>query len=292
MKLKTFCYFVREAFHALVRNSLMSLTAVGIIVVALIILGVFYILHVNLGQYLIMARDVVDIKVFIQGELEPEQLVQLQENIYHLDGVEKGEYISKEQGRKFLAKALKIPESDLFSEGNPLPDQFRLKLKDNVDLDRLVMQIKVMPGVDEVYAASTVKMMLLILQIIWAVGAGILVIIFFASVYIMINTIRLTVLVRRKEIEIMKLVGATNWFIRWPFLIEGLVLGIMGALIAALLLSKGYHSMAEKIHSMARYVTLAGENQINLGLVIWLFSTGILIGLAGSLFSLKKFLKV
>lgn len=292
VKLRTFAYFTREAFNALVRNSLMSLTATGIIMVALIMMGVFYILQVNMGKYIVSLRETVDIKVFLTEEINPSDLVDLKNKFAGLRGVKEVVFVSKEKGRQLLAEAFKLDPEELFSDANPLPDMFHLKLEEKADIDSIVGRVKGFPGVDEVYAASAAKMFFLTLQIIRAGGAGILVLIFFASVYIMINTIRLTVLARRREIEIMKLVGATNWFIRWPFLIEGLFLGTISAVIAIIILSNAYGSLAGKIYTMAKFIPLTPVKEISLGLSIWLLSTGFLIGLAGSFMSLKKFLKV
>ena len=292
MKLRTFAYFAREAFYSLIRNSLMSLTAIGIIVVTLIIMGVFYIVYKNVGHYITLLKDSVDIKLFLDKEIGPTEIFLLKERILKIKGVEDVIYVSKEKGKEIRAEAFKMEDEELFFDENPLPDALHLKLKRDADIEYIEQSVRQYPGVAEVYAASTAKMFYLALQITWVSGVCILLLVFFAAMYIMVNTIRLTVLARRKEIEIMKLVGATDWFIRWPFIIEGLYLGLGGAFLAVFLLSRGYISLAGKIHQIAAFIPLVQENIINAGLCTWLISMGIVIGLAGSFLSVKKFLKV
>ncbi len=113
-----------------------------------------------------------------------------------------------------------------------------------------------------------------------------------AVLYIVVNTIQLTVFARRKEIEIMKLVGATDWFIRWPFILEGIMLGLGGAIIAVLLLSKAYHFLYGEIRKVAAFIPLVAEARVNNGLILLLVVVGVLFGMVGSFLSVKRYLKV
>jgi cell division transport system permease protein len=110
--------------------------------------------------------------------------------------------------------------------------------------------------------------------------------------YIITNTIRLTVFARRKEIEIMKLVGATDWFIRWPFMLEGIILGLGAAIIAVIILSKSYMFLGQYIKQLAPFIPLLSERTVNQGLVWFIPGAGFLFGLIGSVWSIKKFLRV
>ncbi|HBF39903.1 MAG TPA: hypothetical protein DDW50_21660 [Firmicutes bacterium] len=289
MKIRTAGYFFKEASKGLTRNGLMSLAAVITISLSLIILGCFYIVVTNFNHFAEMAKGVLELRVYLKDGVDPSPI---QAQIIELDGVKNVHYVSREAGAKWLEKSLGV--KDLFvSSDNPLPDMINIKLKDDVRVRRLVSQINQISGVDEVeYGKTFVEAMLVVVRIIWVLGFSLVMVIGIVVLYIITNTIRLTVFARRKEIEIMKLVGATDWFIRWPFMLEGIILGLSGALLSAVILSKGYHFLFEYIHQLAPFIPLLREAFVSQKMFLLISVVGFAFGAIGSMMSIKKFLRV
>lgn len=291
MKVKTFGYFTKEASIGLFRNGLMTLTAVITITLALIILGSFYIVITNVNHFAEMAKGVLEIRVYLKEDADA---ISLQNRMLSLEGIKEVKFVSKTEAANWLGKTLGIKDlHNYLAADNPLPDMINIKLKDDVQLKGLTAQLESLPGIDEVeYGQDFVESMLLVVQVIWVIGVSLVVIVGLVVLYIIVNTIRLTVFARRKEIEIMKLVGATDWFIRWPFMLEGIMLGLSGAILATIFISKGYHLLFGYVKELAPFIPLLGEHMLNGGL-FWLVSlVGLAFGAIGSLMSIKKFLKV
>jgi cell division transport system permease protein len=289
LKIRTAGYFFKEASKGLTRNGLMSLAAVITISLSLIILGCFYIVVTNFNHFAEMAKGVLELRVYLKDGVDPGPI---QAQIVELDGVKNVRYVSREAGAKWLEKSLGV--KDLFvTSDNPLPDMINIKMKDDVKVKRLVSQINQIQGVDEVeYGKTFVEAMLIVIRIIWVLGFSLVMVIGIVVLYIITNTIRLTVFARRKEIEIMKLVGATDWFIRWPFMLEGIILGLSGALISAIILSKGYHFLFKYIHQLAPFIPLLREAIISQKMFLLISAVGFAFGAIGSMMSIKKFLRV
>ena len=289
LKAKTLWYFFREAMIGLTRNGLMSIAAVVTITLSLLIFGCFYIVISNSSHFAELAKGVLELRVYVAEDADP---VALQLKILEMPGVKDVKYISKADGAKWLEKALGVKELFMSSD-NPLPNMINIKLKDNAKVKLLVNQVQKLPGVTEIqYSKTFVEFMLILVKILLVLGLSLLLIIALVVVYIIINTIRLTVFARRKEIEIMKLVGATDWFIRWPFMFEGIILGLGGALVSIILLSKGYHILFQYIKHLTPIIPLLSEGVINQGLVVIITLVGLIFGAIGSTMSIRKFLRV
>lgn len=291
MKVRTLYYFAKEASTGLFRNGLMTITAVITITLALIILGCFYIVVINTNHFADMAKGVLEIRIYLEENADS---IGLQNKILGFQGVKDVRFVSKNEGAKWLEKSLGIKNLQKYlADENPLPDMLNVKLEDDAKLKQLTEEIKTLPGIDEIeYGQKFVESMLLIVQIVWIVGISLVIVVGIVVLYIIINTIRLTVFARRKEIEIMKLVGATDWFIRWPFMLEGILLGLSGALLSVILISKGYHMLFRYVKELAPFVPLLNERLINNGLFLLLAVVGLAIGALGSVLSIKKFLRV
>jgi cell division transport system permease protein len=292
LKAKTISYFLKEAGNGLVRNGLMSLAALGTITVSLLVLGSFYILAANFNHFGELAKNVIEIKVFLKEGFE--EYPATYDQIMKVDGVKNVKFVSKGEGAKRLEKILGNKKNLFFNEGdNPLPDSFIVRLKETANINRVVERIQKIQGVEEVYyGKSFVEAMLILVKVVGAIGIGLIILMILAVLYIVVNTIQLTVYARRKEIEIMKLVGATDWFIRWPFILEGAMLGIGGGLLAVLLLSKSYHFLFKELARAASFLPLVTEARVNNGLVTLLLVVGLIFGASGSLLSVKRYLRV
>ena len=288
MKLKTLWYFSKEASTGLSRNGLMSMAAIITVTLSLIILGCFYIVIMNFTHFADKAKGVLELRVYLK---EGTDHLKLQEKIIEFEGVKAVQFVSKEDGAKWLEKSLGVNNLFVTSE-NPLPDMLDINLKEDAKVNRLLKQLGTLEGIDEVaYGKTFVSAMLIIIRIIWIMGITLIGIIGFVVLYIIINTIRLTVFARWREIEIMKLVGATDWFIRWPFMLEGIIIGLCGSVITVLLLSKAYHLLFQYVKQAAPFIPLLSERVINYGM-FWLVGVvGIAFGAFGSMLSIKRFLK-
>lgn len=289
MKIRTMWYFTKEASVGLSRNGLMTIATILTITLSLIVLGCFYIIVANSNYLMDMAKSVLELRVYLKDGADS---YALQSKIIEYQGVKDVRYIPKEEGAKWLEENLKV--KDLFqASANPLPNMINIKLQDDAKVKTLAKKVELLDGVDEVeYGETFVEAMLIVVQIIWVLGLTLVTIIGVVVLYIIVNTIRITVLARRKEIEIMKLVGATDWFIRWPFMIEGIMLGLIGAIIALLFLSKGYSILIQYIKQLAPFIPLMMEQVIIRQLLVLMSGLGFFFGVLGSMMSLKKFLKV
>jgi cell division transport system permease protein len=290
LKPRTFFYFLREALRGLVRNRVMTLTALGIITIGLFLFGLFFLLTANLHHLTVLAWDEIEIRVFLEPTVKNPEKIGAE--LAALPGVKSVKYVSKAEGAASLEKML--GNQNLFLEGeNPLPAAFNLSLLETADLQSLVRLASAVPGVEEVvFKQDFVRFLEIAIRLIMVFGLALLFLTAFAVLYIIINTIQLTVYARRREIEIMKLVGATDSFVRWPFLLEGIILGLLGAGLALLILKEGYAFLIQKIQFYRRFLPLLSGPELELILMAVLLGMGLFFGGLGSHVSLKRHLKV
>jgi len=291
MRIRTFGYLLREACRGLSRNGLMAVAAAGTITVSLLIMGLFAILVTNLNFFGDRLKAQIQLRVFLAPEVSLEEAEGLREKIkgFKEDGVRKVRLVTKEEAAAEMEKLWGVPE--LFSGlgENPLPNTLVVELGPGAKIERLVRKIKTLPGVAEIVYRDLIRSLLFVAQIVSVVGVTLILVVSLGVLYIVVNTVRLTVFARRREIEIMKLVGATDWFIRWPFVLEGMILGLVGATVAAVILSKAYYFLFKSASQIA-WLPLVPEAQVNRLLLLVLFPAGIFFGVAGSLLSVKRFL--
>lgn len=205
------------------------------------------------------------------------------------------EFVSKEQALEILRARLGEQRKilDALGESNPLPDYFLVTVKSPEEVRKTAVAIADLYGVAEVnYGQDVVNNLFDLTRLLRIFGVMLLAILALATIFIISNTIRLTVFARRKEIAIMKYVGATDWFIRWPFILEGVVLGLIGGGISAVVLRSFYSAMAAKITGAMVFFPLAEQSPFMGYLAAALIFSGVAIGILGSTISLRKFLEV
>jgi cell division transport system permease protein len=292
VKARTFGYFFKESCRSIGRNGLMSLAAATTIIISLLIMGVFMILITNLNYVGEQAKSQIQLRIFLQENLPFEQAMALRDEIarYKSDGVRSVRFKSKQEVAVEVERTWKLPEFFTSGDDNPLPDMIQVELDRGAKIEQLIDKIKVLPGVSEIVYLDFIRTMLLVVQILWVVGLALILVVSLGVLYIIVNTVRLTVFARRREIEIMKLVGATDWFIRWPLILEGMLLGIVGAVLATVALSKGYYFLFKSVRQIT-VIPLVPEPRVNGLLLMCLFPAGILFGTLGSILSIKRFLK-
>lgn len=297
MTIKPF-FTLREALKSLWRNRLMSIASVSSVSATLIILGIIFALIVNVNASTQAAKDQIDsIKVYLVDELSSEEGEALQSEIEAITGVESVAYENKDEA---LAKwKVSWQENAYMLEGlekNPLPNSFIVYLTDIYYSESVLASLEKLDGIEQIKSHQDIVTTLLTFsEVIRKAGLIIIFILIAISTFIIHNTIKLAVNSRHREINIMKYVGATNWFIRWPFLIEGTILGLFGAGISAAIINVGYGYVYNLLCSdffvfIAAYII---KPEVLMKDLVFLFVViGAGIGALGSIWSMRKYLNV
>lgn len=295
MKFRTSEYFVREVFVSLKRNNWMSFASIGTVAVSLFVLGVFLLLVLNMNRMASTLESQVQISVYLQDELKGAEKDELEERISDLSGIQSVKYVDRDEAIERFRERLGDQKYllDALGDKNPLPDSFEVTVMQPSMVQTAAETIAQFDGVAEAkYGQDVVEHLFDITRLMRVFGLLLMVLLAGATIFIISNTIRLTVFARRKEIAIMKYVGATDWFIRWPFLLEGVVLGCIGGLIAAFALRSFYAAMAAKVYNTLTFFPLMPQypfmNYVSAAILV----SGMVIGAIGSTISLKRFLKV
>ena len=295
MSFSTKEYFVKETYKSIRRNGFMSFASISTVAVSLLVLGMFLMIFLNtnnLAQYL---ESQVQVSVYMQDSATDKELTAVKEKLTKMPGVVKVTQVSKQQALERFKKRLGDQEQLLHSLGkeNPFPNSFEVQVDNPERIKVLTPQIGQLSKVETAKFGQEVVEHLFQLTKILRFG-GILLVIFLAmaTLFIISNTIRLTVFARRKEVIIMKYVGATDWFIRWPFLLEGMTLGFFGAVLASVLINSIYSGLLERIHATLAFLPLLSPSPLLLYVDLFLLVAGTGIGALGSYISLRKFLRV
>lgn len=298
MKISMIGRHVREGVKNLVRNSWMTFASVSAVAITLFILGVTLVVALNAQQMGNFLAGQLQVNAYMKQDTTPDQAKQIADEVKTLPGVKSVDYVPKDQGFKDLQNQLGQENQDVlaeFSQNNPLPDKLVVKAADPKQTLGIANEIRTIPGVEKVDdGKAVVDKLLHFLDLVRNIGAAFVIGLVVMAMFLISNTIKITIFSRRREIEIMKLVGATNWFIRWPFLTEGIIIGTIGALLPFLVITYGYHSMFT--HFGGSFIALAFPlipgAALAGKLALVLFGLGILIGVWGGVMSIRKFLKV
>ncbi len=294
MGVNTLAYFFKETARSLFRNTWLSLAATGTITVSLLILGASLLLVINTNRIALDLEQKLEIRVFLVPNLASNQVKQLEKRIYLVPGVARVSFVSKEKAMEDLRRGLGERKDILAGiKKNPLPDAFQVKMARSEQIANAAAQISSLPGVEQVrYGQGTVEKLLLVTR--WMRIAGIIIIgaLILAALFLISSIIRLSVFARRQEISIMKVLGATNWFIRTPFLLEGVTLGFLGSFVAVVILYFSYWSFVQQVSMFVPFVPLVADQRLLFNLFGGLVGLGLLVGMVGSFFSVRKYLKV
>ena len=296
-----FGFFFREALRSVSRNAVPSFAALASVLVTVLVLGVFIpIVQATTGAANeVRARVIVD--VYLKADASDQDVERVRRTLAEDTAyVGKVQYVSKEEA--YEAEKRRNPEAYELLGSNPLPDTFRLTpdKPENVGALRNALMTETPqgaakpldPAVDEVKnRREDTDKILSATRVVKLTTAVLTALLIIASILLVANTIRLSLFSRRREVEVMRLVGATNWFIRWPFIIEGVILGAMGGVLAILLLLVGKIALIDPL--AADFALIAAPDTIDfrvLGFVLLLASVG--VAAAGSGLSLRRFLRV
>ena len=295
MRFSTKQYFIKETYKSIRRNGFMSLASISTVAVSLLVLGMFLMIFLNtnnLAQYL---ENQVQISVYMQDSATDKELASVKDKLTKMPGVVKVTQVNKQQALERFKKRLGDQEQLLNSLGkeNPFPNSFEVQVDNPDRIKVLTPQIGQLPKVETAkFGQEVVEHLFQLTKILRLGGIVLVVFLAMATLFIISNTIRLTVFARRKEVIIMKYVGATDWFIRWPFLLEGMTLGFFGAVVAFVLINSIYASLLDRIHATLAFLPLLPTSPLLLYVDLFLLAAGTGIGALGSYISLRKFLRV
>ena len=298
MKLRTGKFFIIEGFRSLKRNSTMSAAAITSVIAALLVIGIFFIIVINIDYAATKLESQIEMMVYLEDGLSENIIDTMETEIRSINGVKSVEFISKNTALSNLEK--NWGENSYLLEGlegdNPLPDAFLITLSDPSDASGVALSVSSISNIEKVvYGKEELANLLNATYVMRMSSVVIILILLFISIFIIANTIKLTLYARRREIGIMKYVGATDWFVRMPFIIEGIVVGMIGAVVSTVILGVGYYYCSDLVKNQMigfMSISLIPFNQIILSMVILLIIVGVVIGAVGSLISVRKFIKV
>ncbi len=300
MRYNIISYLVGEGFRNTFKNKKSTIISVTTMCLTMLMFGTFFILGENINHIVNNIEEQQGMMVVIDKKATEEQITKIGEEIRKIDGVNTIEYTSQEEAYNKVREQWKNVELDNFLNGytaDRLPPSYTVTLTDLSLNSSVQAQIKKIENVTEVVAMdSTISTLESIAKGIRIGILAILIALIIISVFIISNTIKLSVHARRKEISIMKYVGATNGFIRWPFVVEGMIIGIIAALISIIIVGFAYNGIAVQA---VQFETLQKLNislvsfsdMFNLILIMYL-AIGIGIGVLGSAMSMRKYLEV
>ena len=297
MKFRTLKRHVREGLKNIIRNGWMSIASIGAVTVTLFLVGTFVAIILNINQMANKVEEDVEIKVLLDLTVDEDEIQEISDELKSLPRVESIKFSSKEDELEDLIEGLgdQGESWSLVDQDNPLNHAYIVDAKDPQDTEPLANEIEKIDNVHEVvYGEEVVSNLFTFNNYARAIGLVLIAGLVLTAVFLISNTIKLTIMARSTEIGVMKLVGATNGFIRWPFFVEGFLLGVLGSIIPIAAIATGYHYLITSISGQTRYffVELLPYNPFvwQLSLIIIVF--GGLIGMWGSVMSIRKFLKV
>lgn len=295
MKIRTVEYFIAEAVSSIRHNGLMSFASISTVALSLLILGMFLIMVLNLNNMASSLESQVQVSVYLQDGLSDVQMREVGTKITKLPGVNQVIFVDKEEAMTRFKQRLGEQQSILkaLDGNNPLPNAFEVKMDSPEKVKPVAQAIAQIKGVENAkYGQEVVEQLFTLTKMIRIFGLVLIAFLALAALFIISNTIRLTVFARRREIGIMKYVGATDWFIRWPFLLEGIILGFGGALVAVFLLNQSYGALIHQVYESLAFLPLIPQYPFINHISIVLLLIGTVIGALGSTISLRKFMQV
>lgn len=286
-------FFFKEFAENLRRNPYISFTHGLQVVMSLMILGFFIILMSSIASFLFSLRNMVEVYAYLETDLTAEQYAEIDRQLKQLPGVKELEYKSREDALKEFSQAYHVSVEGIL-EYNPLPPTYIFRPEDVGKTEELARRIEAIDGVWQVRygrkEVSTLMKLLLGMQVVFALTTLLLLSATFSSVN---NIVRLSIYSRRREIRIMQLVGATEWFIRWPFLIEGAFFGLVGAIAAVLAIYLIREVVVKLLASLRIFMpSFVDSGLLFVGLAIGLLALGVVVGLVSSATAVNRFLRV
>lgn len=296
MKLHSLGYLLKEGVKSLWKNRTMSIASIGVLISCLLLTGIAGVLSLNLSSIMLSFESDNSIMVFLDPAMSTVSTVKFADNFKSIDNIANYEFVSKDEAMDKVKNMVGDEKSlleDLEGEENFLPAGYSLTLKEIEKYDETVEQLNSMEGIYKVaddYRATAQKLSRLERLIRYA-SIGIVFVLAIVSLFIISNTIKVTMFSRRMEISIMKSVGATNGFVRVPFIVEGIMIGIISGIVAASLLLLAYKQIAQIISTIAPFFTTLNLDPFRPMLYVAYVVVGTLFGLLAGGISIGKYLR-
>lgn len=289
---------IKDAFKSVFRNFSLSIASISCITITLLIVAVSMVLSYNIENIATLIKKDFSIVVFVENDANDEEVKNIEEKIKNIDNIDKYEYENKNEvaeSWKNSSETFKAIIEGWDQNENPLADTFSIKVKDLEKIKDTAEEIKQIDKVGLVrYGEGIVEQLLSVLEVIEKFLIGIVVALVLVTIFLVSNTIKITIFSRRKEIEIMRLVGASNSNIKMPFIVEGLFLGFLGALIPILTTIYGYSALYEYVdlEGISPFLKLASPSPFIYMISLILLGIGTVVGMFGSANSVRKYLKI
>lgn len=288
-------YFIREGLRGIASHKFMSFAAVGVIAACLLVTATFSLVAYNIGRAVDSISDQSEVLVYVDETYTRDEAVALEILLEALDNVKDAVFVSREEA---FADYLETLGDDAYImedliENNPLRDGYRIFLKDVSLHEETVAALEKVEGIADASSSREVFQRLVqIRRVVDIVSATLVAMLGAVSVFIIANTVKLAMFARRDEIGIMKMVGATNRFIRAPFVVEGMLLGMCAAGLAFLAQWGVYEYIAQQLSAGTGVLTLLPFEEFRYGLALLLVGAGLVFGIGGSTITIRKFMKV
>ena len=283
-------FYIKEAFLSTKKNGIMSFATIISLTATLIIVGMFLLISLNINFFLNDIESQLVAIAYLKDDISEENINKLIQDTSELQGVKDVRYISKEEAFQRLREDLSEHEDMLAGiPENPLPASIEILVTETDFLEEIAFQLNQYNGIEEVnYGGQLTKNLILVFDFVRNTGLAIISLLIFIAVLIMVSVIKISVHSRHEEIEIMSLVGATSWFIRWPFIIEGFLKGLFSSFLAVIVLIKGYLYYMEKVKMILSFLNISSDQSIMIRITVIIILLGVFIGIFGSMISLRK----
>ena len=293
MKINTIIHFIKDAFTSLKRNKTISLASVITVLITFFVLGVFMLVATNISKGITNVQNKVELKIYLKDDIKLIDQREIEIKLRGFEGVKDVVYQSKEEEYNNIKASNEGLLQGYTFQNNPFNASFTVKLDAPEYAASISEGIKDFQGIDTIgNQQQLVDKIVRIVNGIKIIGIGLFAILVGVSIFLIMNTTKLTVYSRRREVGIMKFVGATDWFIRWPFVIEGMVIGFIGATLACGALFVAYNGLINWATSQFVFISLVPITYV-LTTLLWQFMLGgIVVGGIASVIALRKFLIV
>ena len=289
---------VRDAFKGVFRNFSLSFASISCITITLIVVAVSIVLSQNVDNFTKLVEKDVTIVSFIDNEADKKEIEEIKDKIAAIDNVDKIEYKSKQKITKEMRDSSESFDSIMKNwdeEENPIQNTYQVKVTDINEIDKTAKEIKKIDGITLVkYGEGMIEQLISTFEFIHKICLGAVVALIIVTAFLISNTIKITINSRKTEIGIMRLIGASNLNIRIPFIIEGLLLGMLGSIIPIIGTIYGYNSLYKHFggHLFSDFIKLIKPAPFVYMTSIILLLIGILVGMFGSWRAVKKYLKI
>ena len=294
MKNSSLGYIIGSAFRGMRKHLMMTTASISVLIACMIIIGTAYLFAQNVSHFMSKIEQQNEIVAFIDDEVPEEDYQPLQQKIESINGVSEVDFVTKDEALENYRVQLGEEGNylDSFSgEDNPLRNSFNITIGDLELFEGASSAISNLEGIAYVRDTQKVVSVLLSLRkVVQVLGLWVMAILGLVSLFIISNTIKIAMYNRKNEINIMKYVGATNWFIRWPFVFEGLFIGISAAAICFALQWYIYNYLFASLFAGISFVELVPFSQLYIDIIVIFVMIGIVVGVFGSMTSIRKYL--